>query len=247
MPDLRSYHPNLSPDQPEIALSSEESQHLVAANRGRNGDPVTVFDGEGREWECDLVEADKRSARLLGRSFTQHSPPNSTIALAQAIPKGKGLEAIVRKATELGIQSVYPLVTNHTEMKIKADRAETKSEKWKTAAIEGAKQSGNPFIPKIHAARGLEQLIEETADSFAIQLVASLQPNSLSTKQALGSRAPADSPSALILIGPEGDFSDREYAAIAAARFQPITLGPHVLKCETAAVAALSILRHELG
>ncbi len=247
MPDFRSYCESLSPENPLISLSSKESHHLVSVNRARPGDPVIVFDGKGLEWECELIDPNKRQATLEGRTFKKREPLRYEIALAQAIPKGKGLENIVRKATEIGIQHIYPILTERTEAKIKDDRQKTKSDKWLTSAIEGAKQSGNPFLPEVHPVQTLEQFLETQADRFSIKLIASLQTNSVSLKSALETSKAESVPSGIFLVGPEGDFSDREYARINAAGFQPIMLGPYVLKCETAAISALSILRHEFG
>lgn len=245
MPDFRSYCPILSEEQPEIRLSADESHHLVSSNRARTGDPVVVFDGNGKEWTCKLVDSDKRHALLQGRSFIQHPPPIHEISLAQAIPKGKGLENIIRKATEIGIQHIYPILSDRTEAKIPRDRLQSKLDKWVSSSIEGAKQSGNPFLPTIHNPQGLDQFIESSVPQFATRIIASLQAESVPLKRALGDSDKNDGQKALILIGPEGDFSDPEYARIDKAGFQPVTLGPYVLKCETAAVSALSILRHE--
>lgn len=245
MPDFRSYCPTLSPENPLIRLSSEESHHLVSVNRARVGDPVMVFDGQGHEWECELTEANKREATLAGKRFAQHEPLPYEIALAQAIPKGKGLENIIRKATEIGIQHIFPLTSERTESKIRSERQPAKSEKWLTAAIEGAKQCGNPFLPTIHPTQNVDSFLEESAQRFSLKVIASLQSNSVSLRSAL-LRTPCEAvPNGIFLVGPEGDYSEREYAHIESAGFQAITLGPYVLKCETAAVNALSILRYE--
>ncbi len=243
MPDFRSYCPTLSPDNPLIQLSNDESHHLVSVNRARSGDPVSVFDGQGQEWESELTEANKRKAILTGKRFIQNTPLSYEIALAQAIPKGKGLEGIIRKATEIGIQHIFPLASERTESKVRTDRQDTKSEKWLTAAIEGAKQSGNPFLPQIHPVQDLSHFLENGAQQFSLKLIASLQSDSVSLKTAIDSTGVI--PTGIFLVGPEGDFSDREYHQISSSGFLPITLGPYVLKCETAAVYAMSILRHE--
>lgn len=245
MPDFRSYCPALSPEIPLVSLSNDESHHLVSVNRGRTGDSVTVFDGLGSEWQCELTVANKREAVLRGSQFTRFEPLPYQIALAQALPKGKGLENIIRKATEIGIQHIFPLTSERTEAKIRSDREKTKSEKWLTAAIEGAKQSGNPFLPQIHPIQPLERFLENDAHAFSLRLIASLQPNSLSLKEAMPSNRLECKRSGVFLVGPEGDFSENEYRQINSGGFNPITLGPFVLKCETAAVNALSILRYE--
>ena len=233
-----------------IALSQEESLHLVASNRARKGDPVKAFDGTGLEWDTILEIADKRRARLRIHKEHRVSPAKTNIALAQALPKGKLFESIIKKSVELGIQSVHPIVTSHVELKLKVDRAKTRSDKWRIAAIEGSKQSGNPFLPQIGTPRTLDRFLQESRD-YQLRLVASLRPEAISLKRCLEKHRKANrglNPlSAVFLVGPEGDFSEEELRGLDAEGFIPITLGPYVMRCETAAVAALSRLCGELG
>ncbi len=246
MPDLRSYcgHHGETDCSP-IELSPEESSHLVAANRARKGDPVTAFNGKGREWECSLVDANKRKAILLPNS-TQLIPESShRIALAQSIPKGKTLEAIIRRATEIGTAAIHPIIAERTEFKLPPQKRDTKENKWSNAAIEGGKQSGNPHLPHIDSPRTVFDFIDTEANSYETKLIACLREGCESIKSAF-TKLPAPPKSAVILVGPEGDFSPQETDAAIAAGFIPVTLGPHVLRCETAAVSCLSILRHQL-
>ncbi len=246
MPDFRSYCPDLTQDSPRITLSADESHHLISVNRARLGDPVVVFDGSGNEWLADISIADKRETRLEGRTFKKHPTPLHRIALAQSIPKSKGLENIIRKATELGIQEVYPLISERTETKIRSGKANSKNEKWLTLAIEGAKQSGNPFLPRIHPVQSLDGFLK-LAGPFQLKLIASLEADSLPFHKRIEAAALTTNASGIFLVGPEGDFSEAEYEQIRQAGFRPISLGPYVLKCETAAIKALSILQHEFG
>lgn len=247
MPDFRSYCPKIAQETPLITLSPDESHHLISVNRARQGDPVVVFDGLGNEWLSEISMANKRETRLEGRTFRKHPPPLQKIALAQAIPKSKGLESIIRKATELGIQVVYPLISERTETKIRNGKEKSKNDKWMTIAIEGAKQSGNPFLPTIHQAQSLGSFLKGEAGQFQLKLIASLEADSLPLHKRIEQAAQTSATSGVFLVGPEGDFSETEYAQIRHAGFLPISLGPYVLKCETAAIKALSILQHELG
>lgn len=245
MPDFRSYCPNLSQVLSDITLSAEESHHLVSVNRARQGDPVVVFDGLGNEWASVISGVGKREVTLEGRQFKKHTLPAHTIALAQAIPKAKGLENIIRKTTELGIQHVFPILSVRTEAKISADKVKSKYDKWKTAAIEGSKQSGNPFLPTIHPAQSLELFLGTQTERFDLRLIASLEKDSQPFHTQIEKAFASQPLSGLFLIGPEGDFSESEYERIKKAGFRAISLGPYVLKCETAATKALSILQYE--
>ena len=249
MPDYRCYCGPQDAQAQTIELSNEESQHLVAANRAKPGSTVVAFDGRGTEWITSLAQANKRQAILQVQERLERPAPPFQIALAQALPKGKLFESILRRATEIGIQRVYPLCSDTVEVKIASDRQSSKDHKWQSALIEGAKQSGNPFLPDVDAPLSVDELLQ-AAESYELKLIASLQEGAQSLKRRLADfrkahgRAPK---SAIWMVGPEGDFSEEEYRKASEAGFQPVTLGPYVLRSETAAVSSLSILRHELS
>jgi 16S rRNA (uracil1498-N3)-methyltransferase len=249
MPDFRVYVLPAARDPQEIVLSPEESHHLVAVNRAPAGATVVAFDGRGSEWICELQSADKRAARLQVR-FAQKAPPLPwRITLGQALPLGAAMEAIVRKATEIGVARIVPLESERTQVRLQGERSDRKVGKWHTAAVEAAKQCGNPWLPDIGPVTGAAAFMA-AAQGFDLKLIASLQPGARGLKQVLAQfrgaqqRAPAE---VLWLIGPEGDFTPAEMAQSRTNGFEPISLGPLVLRCETAAVYALSILSYELN
>ncbi len=243
MLDFRCFCEAGSFDGDTIALSPEESLHLVAANRARPGDPVRLFDGTGNEWDATLVEARKNRATLKVEASHRFERPARSIALAQALPKGKLIESIIRKATEIGAQRLHPIVSQRVEARFDVQRAKSKNAKWQTAAIEGAKQSGNPFLLEIEPLLAFEDFLE-SAKHYELKLIASLAPEARPLKQLLA--AQSGFRNAIWLVGPEGDFTSRETELAIEAGFLPTSLGPHVMRCETAAVAALSLIRHEL-
>ena len=248
MPDFRAYAPHATADAAEIRLGADESHHLVVVNRCSRGDPVVAFDGRGREWSCECADAAKSGAVLRVRATTQAAPLPCALTLAQALPKGATMDEIVRQATELGAARIVPLMTERTQVHFDADRADKKVEKWRVAAIEAAKQCGNPWVPEIAPVTRLDELFRAGGE-FDLKLVASLHAGAKPLRpivdvcRAQHGRAPQR---VLWLVGPEGDFSPAEMAACAAAGVVPVTLGPLVLRCDTAAVAALSVLGHEL-
>jgi 16S rRNA (uracil1498-N3)-methyltransferase len=248
MPDHRVHClPSLA-EPKEIVLSPEESHHLVAVNRANAGDTVVAFDGKGTEWICALADADKRAARLKVRFLQKARPLPWRITLGQALPMGTAMDAIVRKATEIGVSAIIPLESERTQFRLEPERSEKKLDKWQTAALEAAKQCGNPWLPRIEPVRKAGEFIEG-AKGYDLKLVASLQSGAKPLKSVLAAfrQAHGQSPkNVLWLIGPEGDFSMAEMSQAKTAGFEPITLGPLVLRCETAAVYALSILSSEL-
>ena len=248
MSDFRAYVAATTADAAEIRLTPEESHHLVAVNRCGRGDPVTAFDGHGREWLTECTDPSKSAAVLRVKEFRQAKPLPYEITLSQAVPKGSTMDDIIRQATEVGAARIVPLLSERTQVHLDGERAEKKIEKWRTTAIEAAKQCGNPWLPEIGPIQDFAAFVSSAKD-YDLKLVASLHGGATSLKKSLAGysakhgRAPHK---VLWLVGPEGDFSSAEMTAAISAGFSPITLGPLVLRSDTAAVYALSILSHEL-
>ena len=249
MPDFRVFCTPAQTEPAELTLSPEESHHLIAVNRARRGDTVVAFDGRGHEWICALANDRKNGAVLTVRFKQAIKPLPYAITLGQALPKGPGMDAIVRKATEIGAAHIVPLESERTQVHLEGGRSDKKIEKWQVAALEAAKQCGNPWLPEIAPVQAVAPFIE-SAGNYDLKLIASLQPGAKSLKtvlaafQAAQRRAPRK---VLWLIGPEGDFTPAEMTLAQSHGFEPITLGPLVLRCETAAVYALSVLSYELS
>jgi 16S rRNA (uracil1498-N3)-methyltransferase len=248
MSDFRAFCRHAASAPTELTLSPEESHHLVVVNRARAGATVVAFDGRGHEWTCELTSERKNAAVLRVCSARLVAPLPFAITLGQAFPKGPGMDAIVRKATEIGAARIVPLESERTQVHLDGDRSDKKIEKWQTAALEAAKQCGNPFLPEVLPVQNASAFIAAAHD-YDLRLVASLRAGAQSLKPVLAAfrathgRTPHK---VLWLVGPEGDFSPGEMAHAIAHGVVPITLGPLVLRCETAAVYALSVLSYEL-
>ncbi len=248
MPDFRVYCPPAAAEPAELTLSAAETHHLVVVNRARVGDPVVAFDGRGTEWLCELTAATKQTATLRVRTTRRHPPLPHAITLGQALPKGATMDVIVRQATELGAARLAPLESERTQVHLAAERSERKVEKWQTTALEAAKQCGNPFLPEIMPLQTAAAFIaaEHAGD---LKLVASLHPGAGPLRPVVQAfhRARGRWPRGIVwLVGPEGDLSPAELAQALAHGFVPITLGPLVLRCDTAAAYALSVTNYEL-
>lgn len=248
MPDFRAFCSPPTAEPAEIVLTPEETHHLVAVNRARPGNTVVAFDGKGTEWICELAD-DRRQGAVLKVRFRQKMKPLAyAITLGQALPKGQFMDAIVRKATEIGAAAIVPLASERTQVHLDGERQDRKIEKWQVAALEAAKQCGNPFVPVVHPVQQAMAFME-SARGFDLKLIASLQPGARPLKAVLAAyqgaqgRAPRQ---VLWLIGPEGDFTPAELSHAKSCGFEFVTLGPLVLRCETAATYALSILSYEL-
>jgi 16S rRNA (uracil1498-N3)-methyltransferase len=236
-----------SPEAP--VLSEAESHHCLSVLRLNQGDKVTAFDGRGSEISTTITEA-TRGAVALAPAKPQRSPEfGAKIAIAQAIPKGKNMDLIIEKATELGAAEVYPLLSERTVIRLDSEEREKKRDKWQARAVEACKQSGQNFLPTVHTPATTEQFFATGRPDYDLLLVASLQPGSRHLKEILAEHlAESGSPpkSALILIGPEGDYTPSEINAAQNVGCLPMTLGPIVLRTETAAIYSLSVLAYEL-
>jgi len=249
MPDLRSFCRPSEVEPVEIQLDRDESHHLVTTNRARVGDTVVAFDGRGREWVCECAQADRGAAVLRVRFAQKINPLPYRITLGQALPKGKFMDSIVRMATEVGVAVIAPLQSERTVVRIDEGGQEHKLEKWEHTSVEAAKQCGNAWLPEIRPVQSVDQFVATGARDHDLRLIASLQPGARPLREVLQrfrdekGRPPQ---SAAWMIGPEGDFTTAEMASARTAGFEPVTLGPLVLRCETAAIYALSILSYEM-
>ena len=211
------------------------------------GDGVTLLDGAGVEARGSIIAADKRAVRVAVRERIVHPPLHCEVTLLQALPKGRLMDSIVEKATELGASRIVPLLTEHTVSRPDEDHAASKLEKWRTTALEAVKQCGNPWLPRVEAPVSFADFLRP-GERFDLALVASLHPGARPMRtvfaefQAREGRRPA---SVAVWVGPEGDFTAQEIAVLVSSGVQPITLGRLVLRCDTAAVVTLALALNE--
>ena len=220
-------------------MPADEAHHCRHVLRLKDGDTVNIFDGRGHEAQCAIAKITNQAVQL--NVLTQTSTPalRCRITLAQAVPK-KSMDLIVQKATELGVTAIVPVLSERTIVRIDEDAA--KLDRWREIALESCKQCGNNWLPVIEPPRKATEFFAN-AGKFDLKLIASLQPGAQPLKQILPVQPPA---SVLVLIGPEGDFTPAEISEARNAGCLPLSLGPLILRAETAAIYTLSILHHEL-
>jgi 16S rRNA (uracil1498-N3)-methyltransferase len=247
----RFYIPPEAWDPGALRLDAAESHHCQGVLRLQPGNKVVVFNGQGQEATAQIApDSTRHEARLTILHKAKSPPLTCRITLAQAVPKGRNMDLIVQKATELGAAAIAPLLSERTVARLEGDEdAAAKQAKWQAVVIEAAKQCGQNWLPAVAAPRTIKDFLGRQA-AFDLMLIASLQPDARHLRPMLeeyagshGGKRPA---SALILVGPEGDFTPAEIALAKSAGCRPITLGPIVLRTETAAIYCLSVLSYEL-
>jgi 16S rRNA (uracil1498-N3)-methyltransferase len=229
-------------------MSGREAHHARHVLRLKRGDEVTVLDGAGNEFACQIQDSDHDSLRLTILRKGSDPVPPWQITLLQAVPKGKMFESIIQKATELGVSRIVPLLSEHSVSRLDGTSAAQKAEKWQRTAIEAIKQCGSAWLPKVEPPVSPRDFLARK-ETFDLALIASLQIGSRHARKYFREyrtrhgRLPQ---SLCIWIGPEGDFTPEEIAAAETAGALPITLGRRVLRAETAAISSLAILNYEL-
>ena len=223
------------------ALTGNEARHLSQVLRIRRGETITVFDGCGRQATAEVMDVARERVALKLGAVRVAPMPRPAITLVQAIPKGKTMDLIVQKAVELGVAAIQPLVTRYTVVQPGGG----KSDKWRRTALEACKQCGQDTLPHIAEPLTFERWLGTLATVTGLKLIASLAPGTRPLREVLHDYP--GSAAAILLVGPEGDFSTTETAAALAAGFLPVSLGAIVLRVETATMFCLSALRYQFS
>jgi 16S rRNA (uracil1498-N3)-methyltransferase len=206
------------------------------------GDEAFVFDGEQREYQCRVSRFDGRLARLdvIDEMATVvESPLNLT--LAQALVKGDKFDWIVQKATELGVTSIVPLITLNGDVKWIDERGDRTVERWRRISLEAIKQCGRRRLASVHAPMTPVECLKRSSTGEPV-LVFNEREGSGIEESVSGVAG-----SLTAFIGPEGGWADQELEPLRERGAKMVTLGPRVLRTETAAVVALTLIQHRLG
>jgi len=225
-----------------VISETEQLHHLRDVLRLKSGDRVTVFDSAGREFLCSISDITRQQAllKIIERQPTR--PTKFKLAVACALPKKSGMDDIVDKLTQIGVDSIIPLLTERVV--VKADEAQgSRLERWQKIARSAAEQSHRNTLPVIPGIFCLNDLLTESA-GYDLKLIPTLEGNRLSLRNVLLGKAPS---AVLVLIGPEGDFTSQEVGQAVSAGFLPVTMGDNILRVETAAIAAAAYIKFELG
>ncbi len=231
-----------------LQLSPRDAHHAADVLRLKPGDGAVVLDGCGHEFVCEVLEASRRSTLLRVRARRDLPGLPCSIALIQSVAKAKAMDALLQKATELGVRVIYPVLTENCTVHIERKDAADKRDKWQQLVVEAVKQSGAAWMPQIAEPASLASLLTRLPQA-ELSMVGALRAGARHPRECFRKfeqqhgRRPA---SIALWVGPEGDFTDAELAAIENTGAQPVTLGPQILRCDTAATCLAAIAAYEI-
>lgn len=230
-------------DQPlavaaQLDLPPQAGEHVARVLRMAAGDPLTLFNGDGMDYPATILAVGKRDVTVQVHATL--APANESplrLTLAQGVARGEKMDLIMQKATELGVARIVPLLTERSEVKLDAARAEKRLVHWRAVVASACEQSGRACLPEVAPAQPLQAWLGGLADDGALRLA--LLPDG--TRQARTLRF--DGAGGLLVVGPEGGLGERDVVALREAGFAGLQLGPRILRTETAGLAAIAALQ----
>ena len=231
--------------QPSHALlSGPEHHHLSKVARIQTKDKVWLFDELGISYHAEVEDIGRASTRLRILERVNGKEPKITVSLAQALIKPKSMDLIIQKATEVGMNIFIPLYTSRTDVKAR-EGVNKKISRWEKIALEAVKQSGRCHLPEIQSPCHLQELLGRTQATKKLLLSGKadtfLRDVLIPDKSSEGKLAPV---SALVLVGPEGGWTDLEERDIVKRDFEAVNLGPYTFRAETAAIVSTAMINH---
>ena len=230
---------------PSITVPPSLQAHLRDSLRLELGEQIWVCDGRGTRYLMELTRVTKQE--LAGRILSTSLEPARTaprLLIGQAVLKGEKMDWVIQKATELGVSEIIPLQSRHTIVQLRPERLDAQLARWQRIALEAAQQSEQWRVPVIAQPQSLADcLARRPAPTLPLILTERLEGQSLRTV----ALPVGNEESVLVLIGPEGGWAKEEITQAEQAGYTLITLGPHILRAETAAIVAAGILQSRVG
>ncbi len=235
----RFYCASLVPANTPMQLPDEVFRHAVQVLRMKPGALLNLFDGQGLEYQAQLEQVGKRQATVsLKQQIDTDNESPLDILLMQGISRGERMDYAIQKAVELGVKRIMPVVTERCNVQLSGDRAEKRINHWQGVIISACEQSGRSYLPDLLPITSIDAALENVND--ACKLV--LDPEAI---KSFSSVKKADQ--IALLIGPEGGLSETEVQRANDVGFTGITLGPRILRTETASAAALAMVQAGWG
>jgi 16S rRNA (uracil1498-N3)-methyltransferase len=239
----RFYAPSLDSGRESVDLPREEAEHLSRVLRLGVGDQVQVFDGRGHEFSGRVEQVGRTTATVaLERAVKPAAEPSVRLVLAQAVPKGDWMDRIVRDATMLGVSAIVPMMCARAEVDPLRLAASRRVARWQRIAVASVKQCGRAIVPDVRQPESLDACCRsvEAARRFLLSEPGLCSAEPVGVRSLFAEAVPA---SALLIVGPEGGWTDEEVEVASRAGCVPITLGSRTLRADAAAAVAITALQ----
>lgn len=234
----RIYIPNPKIQNP-LQVEADAARHLIQVLRYQVGDYFTAFDGQGNEFEAQILTVSKKSLTVtLTAKATQSVESKFAIHLAQSLVKRDKMDYIIQKAVELGVTQITPIITQHTDIQLNIEQQLKKHQHWQQIIISACEQCGRSWLPTLNTITEFQTFIHKGHTSTLL-----LHPHAALSLSSWG----LSSTTVTILIGPEGGFSEAEVLLAQQYGIPSLRLGPRVLRTETASIAAIAALQVSCG
>ena len=237
-----------------VEISGDDFNHISNSLRLKKGDKIIISIGDGYDYIVRLVNFKESSVsgQIIEKKSNQ-TEPSINIDLAQAIPKNRNIEFVIQKGTEIGVNNIIPLETERTIVKLSKSKEKRRIERWQTIAEESAKQSQRGNVPRIEGLVSFDnkEKLEELLNKYDRVLVLYAGETSKNIKDTIKNYKENKIGNILLFIGPEGGFTKQEIEllenSVSSTKVETISLGPRILRTETAGIVALSAILYEFG
>jgi len=228
----------LEPEQ-SVVLAEDAAHYLSRVLRVTVGQRVVVFNGDGFDYAAEISRLERGSLGLLVQSrLPARAESPLQITLVQAVSRGERMDLTLQKATELGVSAVHPLFSARTEVRLKGEKLLRRMEHWRKVLISACEQSGRARLPELRAPADLEEWACSATECRRIVCL----PGASASMASMASQSAVE-----LLVGPEGGFDEHELGVLARQGVIAASLGPRILRTETAGAAAITILQALAG
>lgn len=221
-----------------VILPPEPSHHLAQVLRARVDEQIILFDGQGNSALAELKELSKRQVTVtITDIIREDRESNLNLHLYQAVSRGKKMDLTIQKSVELGVTEITPIISERCGVKLSDDRWEKRQQHWQGVIISACEQSGRAYLPRLNPILDIQAVAQEVKGPSV-----TLAPTATTKLKDLQATASLN-----LLVGPEGGFSADEIKMLEQQGVQSINLGPRILRTETAALVAISIIQNLWG
>jgi len=228
-----------------VSLSGTDAVHIAKVLRLGVGGRIVLSDGKGKSYLAMLEQVDNKGVSCtVEKEFAAVPQDLPKVTLVQGIPKGDKMDLIIQKGTELGLNGLIPLLSERVVVKLEGDKQFKRWERWRRIALEAAKQCRRPDMPEISGPKSWEQVLDALPPE-AVALIPWEEETAESLKGFLQNSKPPEE--IYVFIGPEGGFSPGEVERAQLCGVRPVTLGPRILRTETAGLAVLTMILYQWG